>query len=74
MAHARDAATNLAHSLQTETERTFDVYELAMRDVVTVTPSVMRLSVETRWRLAFNEMMSVNRTNDITRCSRDSFV
>ncbi|MGF6695943.1 diguanylate cyclase (GGDEF)-like protein [Paraburkholderia sp. MM5496-R1] len=56
MAQARDAAQNLVISLQKETERNLDIYQLAMRDVVTSieTPSIYRLPPEVRQLVAFS--------------------
>ncbi|MFL9864309.1 EAL domain-containing protein [Paraburkholderia fungorum] len=56
MAQARDAAQNLVTSLQDETERNLDIYQLAMRDVVTSieTPAIFQLSPEIRQRVAFS--------------------
>lgn len=56
MAQARDAAQNLVISLQEETERNLDVYQLAMRDVATSieTPGISQLSPEIRQRVAFS--------------------
>ena len=55
MAQARDMAENLAISLEKETERTLDIYQIAMRNVLTnlETPSP-ELAPETRQLLAFN--------------------
>lgn len=55
MAQARDVAQNLAISLEKETERTLDIYQLALRNVLTSleTPSP-ELPPETRQLLAFN--------------------
>ena len=52
MAQACDAATNLVLSLQKETERNLDIYQLAMRDVVTSleTPSILQLTPDARHR------------------------
>lgn len=56
MAQARDAAQNLVISLEKETERNLDVYQLAMRDVVTSieTPGIVRLPPEIRQLVAFS--------------------
>jgi diguanylate cyclase (GGDEF)-like protein len=55
MAQARDVAENLAISLEKETERTLDIYQIAMRNVLASleTPSP-ELPPETRRLLAFN--------------------
>jgi diguanylate cyclase (GGDEF)-like protein len=54
MAQARDAAQNLALSLQKETERNLDIYQLALRDVVTSleTPGIRQLAPDDRHHLA----------------------
>ncbi|MFK4441438.1 hypothetical protein ABH944_001110 [Caballeronia udeis] len=54
MAQACDAATNLVLSLQKETERNLDIYQLAMRDVVTSleTPSILQLTPDARQTFA----------------------
>jgi diguanylate cyclase (GGDEF)-like protein len=56
MAQARDAAENLVISLQKETERNLDIYQLAMHDVaMTVqTPALSGLSREARQLIAFS--------------------
>jgi diguanylate cyclase (GGDEF)-like protein len=56
MAEARDAAQNLVISLQKETERNLDVYQLAMREVVATleTPSLYALPPEVRQHVAFS--------------------
>jgi diguanylate cyclase (GGDEF)-like protein len=56
MSQARDAAQNLVISLQKETERNLDIYQLAMRDVATSieTPGIFRLPPEVRQRVAFS--------------------
>jgi len=56
MAQARDAAQNLAISLQKEIERNLDIYQLAMSDVATSmeTPGIVRLPPEVRQFVAFN--------------------
>lgn len=56
MAQARDAAENLVISLQKETERNLDIYQLAMHDVAMTiqTPSLSGLSPETRQLIAFS--------------------
>lgn len=56
MAQARDAAQNLVISLQNETERNLDIYQLAIRDVVTSieTPSIFRLPPQIRQLVAFS--------------------
>lgn len=55
MAQARDAAQNLVISLQKETERNLDIYQLAMRDVVTSieTPGIFHLPPDVRQIVAF---------------------
>ena len=55
MAQARDVAENLAISLEKESERTLDIYQIAMRNVLTnlETPSP-DLAPATRQLLAFN--------------------
>ena len=61
MAQARDAAQNLALSLQKEAERNLDIYQLAMRDVVTSmeAPSIRQLAPDARQILAFNAANNV---------------
>ena len=61
MAQACDAATNLVLSLQKETERNLDIYQLAMRDVVTSleTPSILQLTPDARRLVAFNAANNV---------------
>ncbi|MGU7780006.1 bifunctional diguanylate cyclase/phosphodiesterase [Burkholderia sp. PU8-34] len=56
MAQARDATRNLVISLQKETERTLDIYQLAMRDVETSieTPRIFHLPPEIRQLAAFS--------------------
>lgn len=56
MAQARDAAQNLVISLQKETERNLDTYQLALRDVATSveTPSIFHLPPEIRQLVAFS--------------------
>lgn len=55
MAQASDAAQNLVNSLRDETERNLDIYQLAMRDVVTSieTPGIFDLPADTRQLFAF---------------------
>jgi diguanylate cyclase (GGDEF)-like protein len=61
MAQARDTAQNLVLSLQKETERNLDIYQLAMRDVVTSmeTPSIKQLPPDTRRLVAFSAANNV---------------
>jgi diguanylate cyclase (GGDEF)-like protein len=61
MAQARNTAQNLVLSLQKETERNLDIYQLAMRDVVTSmeTPSILQLPPEVRRLVAFSAANSV---------------
>ncbi|MGN6581109.1 MAG: putative bifunctional diguanylate cyclase/phosphodiesterase [Bordetella sp.] len=61
MAQARDVAENLAISLEKEAERTLDIYQIAMRNVMTnlETPSP-DLPPETRQFLAFNAADAVS--------------
>jgi diguanylate cyclase (GGDEF)-like protein len=62
MAQACDTAKNLVLSLQKETERNLDIYQLAMRDVVTSmeTPSVVQLTPEARRLIAFSAANNVS--------------
>jgi Diguanylate cyclase, GGDEF domain/Histidine kinase sensor domain len=61
MAQASDAANNLVLSLQKETERNLDIYQLAMRDVVTSmeTPSTLQLTPGVRHLFAFSAANNV---------------
>jgi diguanylate cyclase (GGDEF)-like protein len=61
MAQARNTAQNLVLSLQKETERNLDIYQLVMGDVVTSmeTPSVLQLPPEVRRLVAFSAANSV---------------
>ena len=61
MAQARDAAENLVLSLQKETARNLDIYQLAMRDVVTSmeTPSILQLPPDARQLIAFSAAKNV---------------
>ncbi len=61
MAQARDVANNLAISLEKETERTLDIYQIALRNVLTSleTPSP-ELPIETRQLLAFNSAGAIS--------------
>ena len=58
---ARDAAKNLALSLEKETEHNLDLCQLAMRDVVTSvhTPANFRLTPEARRLVAFSAAKNV---------------
>lgn len=58
MAQARDTAENLVISLQKETERNLDLYQLAMRDIVTSmeNPRIVHLPPETRQLVAFSSI------------------
>ena len=55
MLQARDATANLANSLEKETERNLDVFQLAMREVATSikTPALQRLPSEVRQLVEF---------------------
>ncbi|MBD8873622.1 EAL domain-containing protein [Rhodanobacter sp. DHB23] len=55
MSQARDAAENLADSLEKETERNLDVFQLAMREVAISiqTPELQRLPADVRQLVAF---------------------
>lgn len=55
MSQARTATTNLANSLEKETERNLDVFQLAMREVATSmkTPALQRLPMDVRELVAF---------------------
>jgi diguanylate cyclase (GGDEF)-like protein len=61
MAQARNTAQNLVLSLQKETERNLDIYQLAMRDVVTSmeTPSILKLTPDARRLVAFSAAKNV---------------
>ena len=61
MTQARNTAQNLVLSLQKETERNLDIYQLVMGDVVTSmeTPSVLQLPPEVRRLVAFSAANSV---------------
>lgn len=61
MAQARDAAQNLVLSLQKETERNLDIYQLGMRDVMTSmeTPSIRQLTPDVRQLVAFSSANNV---------------
>lgn len=61
MAQARDTAQNLVLSLQKETERNLDIYQLAMRDVVTgmETASILQLPPDARRVVAFSAANNV---------------
>ena len=61
MVQARNAAENLVLSLQKETERNLDLYQLAMRDVVTSleTPSILQLPSDARQLIAFSAANNV---------------
>jgi diguanylate cyclase (GGDEF)-like protein len=67
MAQARDAAQNLALSLQKETERNLDICQLAMRDVVTSmeTPSILQLTPDARRLVAFTAANNVRELGGI---------
>jgi diguanylate cyclase (GGDEF)-like protein len=54
MSQASDATKNLANSLEKETERNLDVFQLAMREVATSikTPALQRLPLEVRQLVA----------------------
>ncbi|RDS84098.1 bifunctional diguanylate cyclase/phosphodiesterase [Dyella psychrodurans] len=56
MSQARDATENLASSLEKETERNLDVFQLAMREVATSikTPTLLRLPLDVRQLVAFS--------------------
>ena len=56
LAQARDTAENLAISLQKEIQRTLDIHQLAMNNVMTSmeTPSLLDLPAETRQLIAFS--------------------
>ncbi|MFK2891569.1 bifunctional diguanylate cyclase/phosphodiesterase [Dyella flagellata] len=55
MLQARNATTNLANSLEKETERNLDVFQLAMRELATSinTPALQRLPLHVRELVAF---------------------
>ncbi|KXU85465.1 hypothetical protein CI15_20040 [Paraburkholderia monticola] len=61
MTQARDAANNLALSLEKETEHNLDICQLAMRDVVTSmeTPATLQLTPDARHLVAFSAAKNV---------------
>lgn len=61
MAQARNTAQNVVISLQKETERNLDIYQLAMRDVVTTleNPTILQLTPEARRLIAFSAANNV---------------
>ncbi len=61
MTQARDAAKNLALSLQKETEHNLDICQLAMQDVVTSmkTPGTLQLTADARHLVAFSAAKNV---------------
>ncbi|WP_168991490.1 bifunctional diguanylate cyclase/phosphodiesterase [Paraburkholderia sp. UYCP14C] len=61
MTQARDAAKNLALSLQKETEHNLDICQLAMQDVVTSmkTPGTLQLAPDARHLVAFSAAKNV---------------
>ncbi|HEX7911834.1 MAG TPA: EAL domain-containing protein [Paraburkholderia sp.] len=67
MAQARDTAQNLVISLQKETERNLDIYQLAMRSVVTSmeSPSVLQLTPDARRLVAFSAANNVSELGTI---------
>ncbi|OAJ63848.1 hypothetical protein A6V36_17740 [Paraburkholderia ginsengiterrae] len=67
MAQAHDTAQNLVISLQKETERNLDIYQLAMRSVVTSmeTPSVLQLTPDARRLVAFSAANNISELGTI---------